>query len=64
MNFEKRDIENKINELARKAIPSGWDLQGFIELPLKEKIFGIKLFATMAEDDKIVKLCEHAERVL
>lgn len=58
---EIKDINNKINELAEKVIPSE-HLKSFNDLPLKERVLGIKFFATMSNDTQIIKLCEYAEK--
>jgi len=54
------EVELKINELAKSVIPNH-ALGGFNELPLKDKVFGIKFFATMANDDKVIEMCEYLE---
>lgn len=63
MKNEIKAIETKINELAKAVIPKE-GLESFLRLPLKERVFGIKFFATMAKDSKIIELCEYAETLV
>lgn len=60
---ELKEIETKINELAEVVIPTE-GLKSFKEMDLKDKVFGIKFFATVSKDENIIEICEHAEKVL
>lgn len=60
---EFQSIENKMNELAGKVIPND-HLESFIDLPLKDKVFGIKFFATLSNDIEVIKMCEYAEKAI
>jgi hypothetical protein len=62
MTNEIKTIERKINELAKVVVPYE-HLESFNRIPLKERIFGIKFFATMANDLEVIKMCEYAEKV-
>lgn len=57
----KNEIESKMNELAQKVVPSFY-LQSFKELPLTDKVVGIKFFAAMVNDQEVIKMCEYAEQ--
>ena len=60
---QTKEIENKINELAAKVIPTN-QLESFNKLPLKERVFGIKFIANITNEKEIIRLCEHAEKLI
>lgn len=63
MTNEIKEITIKINELAKAVIPKD-SLNSFLQLPLKERVFGIKFFATIGKDSKIIELCQYAESII